>query len=177
MDTGKKNRMLKGRIGAVAVTGITIVAGALVTLSTAAAPAATAAATTAAGTTASAHHAASQSAEAASGCVTEQFSESADQNTYEQCVDWEQVLLNDLWYYQEQHPNHEVPTYLGVNQLLSVDGYYGPDTTSDVTYFQRSWNLRIDGITGPQTWGWLCHEDSLHGYTGAYWHDVGCGTL
>jgi peptidoglycan hydrolase-like protein with peptidoglycan-binding domain len=158
------------RTGSLAVSGIAIAAAGVLSLSTTAASAAT--------TTASAPSQATASqavAAAPSGCVTEQFS-IADESTYYACVADEQILLNDLWYYQEQHPNHEVPTYLGVNQLLTVDGSYGPDTTSDVRYFQTSWNLHIDGTTGKQTWGELCYQDWLHGYTGTYWHDAGCAT-
>jgi peptidoglycan hydrolase-like protein with peptidoglycan-binding domain len=165
--------MFKGKVRTLTVTGSTIVAAALLTLSTTGASAATSTAA------ASGHATAPLAAKAAadpSGCVTEQFS-IADQDTSLTCVAWEQVLLNDLWYYQEEHPNHEVPTYLGVNQLLTVDGYYGPDTTSDVTYFQQSWTLEVDGITGMQTWGELCSQDQLHGFTGTYWHDAGCATL
>jgi len=39
-----------------------------------------------------------------------------ESNTYQQCVRDEQILLNDLWYVGAAGPN----------QLLTVDGYYGP---------------------------------------------------
>ncbi len=35
---------------------------------------------------------------------------------------------------------------------LSMDGSYGPATTSAVYWFQRRYGLTYDGITGPQTW-------------------------
>jgi peptidoglycan hydrolase-like protein with peptidoglycan-binding domain len=86
-----------------------------------------------------------------------------DENTYEHCVRDEQVLLNDLWI-----------SHAGGNQLLTVDGYYGPHTASDVRAFQYQFDLIIDGITGDQTWGALCVEDEIEGFTGVYWHDAGC---
>lgn len=159
--------MLKGRIRTLTVTGITIVAAALLTLST---TAASAAATTAA---APGHVAAPRAAKAAadpSGCVTETF-DINDQYTYEQCVAWEQVLLNDIWSVQEK-----TGTYLGVNQQLATDGYYGPDTTSDVEAFQGSHRDTVDGWTGPMTWDSLCTAVVFLGFHGTYWHDAGCAT-
>jgi peptidoglycan hydrolase-like protein with peptidoglycan-binding domain len=105
------------------------------------------------------------SASAASGCVTETFGQS---NTYQQCVGDEQILLNDLWYAGDTG---------AVNQLLTVDGYYGSHTVSDVRSFQTAYLLTVDGVTGPQTWSKLCQIDRLYGFTGAYWHDAGCATL
>jgi peptidoglycan hydrolase-like protein with peptidoglycan-binding domain len=105
-------------------------------------------------------------ASAATLCVEQTFGES---NTYQQCVRDEQILLNDLWY----------SDVAGPNQLLTVDGYYGPHTFSDVEAFQTAYHgspyhLSVDGITGPLTWGVLCIVDAANGYTGAYWHDAGC---
>jgi peptidoglycan hydrolase-like protein with peptidoglycan-binding domain len=105
-------------------------------------------------------------ASAATPCVEGTFGES---NTYQQCVRDEQILLNDLW---DVHA-------AGPNQLLTVDGYYGPHTFSDVESFQTAYHgspyhLSVDGITGPLTWGVLCIEDAANGFTGAYWHDAGC---
>jgi peptidoglycan hydrolase-like protein with peptidoglycan-binding domain len=106
------------------------------------------------------------SASAATPCVEQTFGES---NTYQQCVLDEQVLLNDLWSVHAAGPN----------QLLTVDGYYGPHTLSDVKSFQTAYHgspyhLPVDGITHPLTWGVLCIEDAANGFTGAYWHDAGC---
>lgn len=106
------------------------------------------------------------SASAATLCVEQTFGES---NTYQQCVLDEQVLLNDLWSVHAAGPN----------QLLTVDGYYGPHTFSDVESFQTAYHgspyhLSVDGITGPLTWGVLCIEDANNGFTGAYWHNAGC---
>jgi zinc D-Ala-D-Ala carboxypeptidase len=104
------------------------------------------------------------SASAATGCVTRTFGES---NTYQQCVRDEQVMLNDLRYAHVGGPN----------QLLTVDGYYGAHTFSDVKSFQTVYSLRVDGITGPQTWRELCLIDSDNDFVGAYWHDAGCATI
>lgn len=154
--------MLNRKVRILAVPGITIVAAAMVTLSTTSASAAT---TT---VSASGHVSTPRAPEAAadaSGCVTEDFS-IADENTYEPCVVDEQILLNDI----------RIDGGGGPNQVLTVDGYYGPDTTSDVTSFQRFWHLSIDGITGPQTWSELCAVDKDLGFTGVYWHGAGCAT-
>ena len=166
--------MLKRRIRTLAATGITIVAAALVTLGTTGASAATTAASAPAHVTAPR---AAQAAAAPSGCVTENFSEAADEHFDVACVADAQVLFNDLWYYEEQHPNHEHPLYLGVNQLLATDGSYGPHTASVVGFFQTSWPpLKADHILGPKTWHQLCSVAWLHGYRGVYWHDAGCAT-
>jgi peptidoglycan hydrolase-like protein with peptidoglycan-binding domain len=135
---------VKRRIFALAA-GIMIAAGGLVALST---------------TTAS----------AATPCVDQEFG-IWDTNTYYTCVNYEQVLLNDL---------SRVPGGGAfVNQVLATDGYYGPLTTSDVEYFQSHSELGIsvDGITGPQTWMALCEWDWYYGWTGAYWQAVGCPNL
>jgi peptidoglycan hydrolase-like protein with peptidoglycan-binding domain len=142
--------MLKRRIRTLAVTGITIMAAGLITLSTTAA--ASAAPTTAA-----------TKAAASTACVYQTFS-IADQNTYETCVRDEQILLNDLY-------NAGVT---GPNQRLTVDGYYGNDTLVDVEWFQYYDYITDDGITGPVTWSVLCEQDWFFGFTGAYWHAVGC---
>jgi len=156
--------MLKQRIRTLAVTGIMTVAAALVTLTTTAAAAAPATAST------PAHVTAPRAAEAPSGCVTEVFTE-ADEPYYEQCVADEQILLNDIWETQEK-----TEIYLGVIEQLTVDGSYGPDTTSDVEAFQGFYGDGVDGETGPMTWGTLCSVDYNLGYHGTYWNDAGCAT-
>lgn len=151
--------MLKGRIHALAVTGITIVAAALLTPSTTAASAVT--------TTASAPgHVTAPRASTATACVFLDFG-IWDENTYLRCVRDEQILLNDLRY-------DHVP---GPNQLLKVDGYYGSHTTSDVKSFQTQYVLQIDGITGPMTWRMLCEVDEYYKFTGVYWYDAGCASI
>ena len=100
-------------------------------------------------------------ASAATACVYLDFGES---NTYQPCVRDEQVLLNDLWKAGRAGPN----------QLLTVDGYYGSHTVSDVKAFQTAYALTVDGITGPQTWDWLCLVDAEWGFTGTYYQAVGC---
>lgn len=99
---------------------------------------------------------------AASGCVTETFS-ILDQNTVLRCVKDEQVLLNNI------------RVGFGLQQL-TVDGLYGPHTTSDVRTFQADIPIKVDGITGPQTWWWLCDSNGANGFTGTFWHDAGCST-
>jgi peptidoglycan hydrolase-like protein with peptidoglycan-binding domain len=126
------------------------------------APTAASAATT---TAPAPHHVTVPRAADASGCVTETF-DISDEGTYEPCVADEQILLNDLWRYGDPGPD----------QLLTVDGYYGPDTTNDVISFQETWGIGVDGITGPQTWATLCEVDQAYGFTGTYWHDAGCAT-
>lgn len=41
------------------------------------------------------------------------------------------------------------------NNNLSLDGAYGPKTTSAVYSFQKKYRLAYDGITGKQTWSKL----------------------
>jgi peptidoglycan hydrolase-like protein with peptidoglycan-binding domain len=154
--------MLKRRIRTLAVTGITIVAAALVTLSTTAASAATTVAS------APGHVTAPQAAEAATGCVTIQFG-TWDENTYERCVRDEQILLNDLHYGLVDGMNRA--------PLLTVDGYYGPHTYGVVRFFQGQIDITQDGITGPQTWHALCDIAGNTGYQGVYWHDAGCPSI
>lgn len=38
---------------------------------------------------------------------------------------------------------------------LAIDGIFGPGTQSAVRAFQRKYNLDVDGVVGPQTWGKL----------------------
>lgn len=104
-------------------------------------------------------------ASAATACVNRTFSES---NTYQPCVVDEQVLLNDLRYARAPGPN----------QLLTVDGYYGPRTESDAAAFIEYWDeLDFDPTqTTPTTWWWLCvvaHDN--YGFHGTYWQNAGCG--
>lgn len=160
--------MLERRIRTLAVTGITIAGAALATLGTTAASAATTTASASGNVTAAR---AAQAAADPSGCVTETFTE-ADEPIYLPCVADAQILLNDIWYYQQAHPK----VYLGAGQLLTVDGSYGPHTALDVGSFQSRQKLTIDEKLGPQTWNQLCHVDWGLGYTGTYWHDAGCAT-
>lgn len=90
--------------------------------------------------------------------------------TYSRCVRDEQVLLNDLWY-------HGGTARGTVNQLLAADGDYGPDTASDVHYYNAATGQPGGDITTPYTWGSLCFDDELYGYTGTYWHDASCNLV
>lgn len=151
--------MLKRKIRALAVTGITLVAAALLTLGATAASAATA-------TASAPGHLTAPQAAAAAGCVTQTFG-IWDENTYERCVRDEQVLLNDLYY---------AGVAGATNGLIKVDGYYGNKTFWDVVVWQEFEHITIDGKTGPQTWDHLCVADWDLGFTGTYWHDAGCNT-
>jgi peptidoglycan hydrolase-like protein with peptidoglycan-binding domain len=150
--------MLQRKIPALAITGITIVAAVTVTFSATDASAATT-------MTSTPSHVTAALAANVSGCVTEVFS-TADENTFEACVDDEQVLLNDL---HSVNPGFASPA-------LTVDGQYGPATASVVTFFQGSFGITQDGITGPQTWKALCSADSQFGFKGTFWKDAGCPT-
>lgn len=155
--------MRKRRILTLAITGTAVATvAALVTLGT------TGASTT---TTTSAHLTA-KAAVAPSGCVTEIFTEYDEPDSLS-CVQDAQILLNDLWYYQTDHPG----VYLGTDQLLTVDGAYGPDTASDVGSFQAQWKLSLDHELGPKTWADLCYVDALHGYDGVYYRAAGCPSV
>ena len=147
--------MLKRKIRTLAVTGIAIVAPALLTLS----------GTASAATASALGHVTAPQAAAAAGCMTQTFG-IWDENTYERCVRDEQVLLNDLWY-----NDHHI-----TNRLLTVDGYYGHNTFNAVVSFQAFSHIREDGITGRDTWDPVCVDDWDLGYTGFYWHDAGCNT-
>jgi peptidoglycan hydrolase-like protein with peptidoglycan-binding domain len=136
--------MLKRRIGAMAA-GIMIATGGLVALSTAPASAST-------------------------PCVYQEFG-TWDAGTYETCVSYEQILLNDL----ARVPGGNEYT----NQVLSTDGYYGSHTQSDVEYFQAHSGLgtAVDGITGIDTWTALCEIDWSYQWWGTYWQAAGCAPI
>ncbi|HEU5226676.1 MAG TPA: peptidoglycan-binding protein [Ktedonobacteraceae bacterium] len=55
---------------------------------------------------------------------------------------------------------------------LTVDGNFGPATTTAVKNFQSSHNLSADGIAGPQTWNALVGVGGAQTFT---WPDVGQG--
>jgi len=102
---------------------------------------------------------------AASGCVIQNFT-TQDEGTFLKCVDDGQVLLNNLI----GNP------FLGNLQRLMVDGHYGPHTAADVLAFQKDVNIQQDSQLGPQTWWFLCRNNAINGFTGAFWHDAGCAT-
>jgi zinc D-Ala-D-Ala carboxypeptidase len=164
-DARPAGRRLAGRRPAVVLATLGLVGG--LSLAAGATSAANAAATRSAAATAASASAPVTGVRAAdsSGCVTEDFSE-ADEGIYEVCVRDEQILLNNLW-------NGYVLSNL---QEISVDGYYGPQTEADVLMFQADAGISRDGITGPQTWWWLCHINATHGFQGVYWHGAGCAT-
>ncbi len=41
------------------------------------------------------------------------------------------------------------------DEVLVVDGAYGPSTTERVRTFQESWGLSLDGMAGSETWSFL----------------------
>ena len=104
------------------------------------------------------------SASAATSCVSQDFSEAADSGVSLQCVKDIQGLLNGL----RQH------NFKGPNQILTVDGYYGSHTDSDVRAFQSYWALGVDGITGPKTWDALCAFTYQTIGSTSYWSNAGC---
>lgn len=109
---------------------------------------------------------------AASGCVTETFT-TADAGTFLTCVKDAQVLLNNI----RNDLSPALPD-------ITVDGFYGNQTFNDVEQFQedvdllhlRAPVLAVDGKLGPQTWWWLCDENSIFKFQGTFWHDAGCAT-
>ena len=40
----------------------------------------------------------------------------------------------------------------GVKPMLDIDGEFGHKTTTNVLKFQKSMNIQVDGIVGPETW-------------------------
>ena len=44
----------------------------------------------------------------------------------------------------------------GIAYVGSADGYYGSNTYNAVKSFQNHASLYPDGVTGPQTWRWVC---------------------
>jgi peptidoglycan hydrolase-like protein with peptidoglycan-binding domain len=57
-----------------------------------------------------------------------------------QTVEWAQYLLVNL------------TDFLTYRQ---IDGIFGPQTTTAMEQFQRSWSLTADGVVGPATWAAL----------------------
>ena len=103
-------------------------------------------------------------ASAATPCVDQTF-DYLDVNLRLGCVVDEQVLLNNL-------RNRGIA---GPNQLLAVDGQYGPHTSDDVAGFNSVWTLNgWSGETNPQTWRALCAVNYRYGFHGVYWAGAGC---
>lgn len=51
---------------------------------------------------------------------------------------------------------YQLQTFLSMDgSSLAIDGIFGPGTQSAVRAFQKRYNLDVDGIVGPQTWGKL----------------------
>jgi hypothetical protein len=121
-----------------------------------------------AGCTSGAKHAAAGKATAGTEgteCAYKTFGQS---NAYQSCVYDLQVLLNDLWY-------RGLP---GPSQGLATDGYYGPETGSDVASFNA---VNVHPSPGnsatPSTWHSLCLQDYEHGFRGAQWNAAGCASV
>lgn len=92
-------------------------------------------------------------------CVQQVFS-IANEGTSLSCVADEQVLLNNV-----------------IHSGLAADGRYGPLTQSAVYTFQYDQKILQDGITGPQTWGYLCAVNLDSGFYGHFWMNAGCPSL
>lgn len=43
---------------------------------------------------------------------------------------------------------------------LAVDGSFGPGTETGVKTVQTKGGLKVDGVVGPQTWGYLCSQNT-----------------
>ena len=50
---------------------------------------------------------------------------------------------------------------------LAVDGIFGKKTQAAVRDYQKRYNLKLDGIVGPETWGSLLGQNDSGGYTGS----------
>ena len=57
-----------------------------------------------------------------------------------------------------------------VSPKLSTDGIFGSKTKYGVQQFQRSYLLTADGVVGPHTWGALCRQGVVAGYTSAAYY-------
>jgi hypothetical protein len=159
-------QMLNRKIRHLAVTGITIVSATALTAlgATSASAAPTVAATPG-------HVTAPKPVIQIKPCVFQTFGPS---NTYQECVADLQVLLNDLWYIHYRGPEGR----LGPNQLLATDGYYGPDTASDVASVNANWLGSVGGDEAtPDTWSVVCGADKISGFRGVYWHNASCPNM
>jgi peptidoglycan hydrolase-like protein with peptidoglycan-binding domain len=58
------------------------------------------------------------------------------------------------WVRELQYALNQYPYYVS-GPYLSIDGDFGPKTRAGVMDFQSYYNLQVDGIVGPQTWGAL----------------------
>jgi len=98
-------------------------------------------------------------------CISRTFRQS---DTYQSCVYDLQVLLDELW-------ARGLP---GPSRRLAADGYYGPDTESDVSSYNAA-NIRPSPglVATPGTWHSLCLQDYEHGFRGVYWNDAGCAFI
>lgn len=118
-------------------------------------------------------------------CAYQTFNKS---NTFNQCVQDEQVLLNDLrnaaTVNHLKDGNHIV--YNG-DRILTTDGIYGNNTWSDVYAFNLAWSFgttKSGTTTGSPyepfsvltTWYFLCHEMRAAGLSGGstYYVRAGC---
>lgn len=55
----------------------------------------------------------------------------------------------------------------GAQPKLAIDGIFGPLTNKAVLEFQRSREILVDGIVGPQTWRWLRRDERGRASPGA----------
>lgn len=114
---------------------------------------------------------------ASAACIDYQYGYSS---TVKTCVKYIQVLSNNVY------ANNAAT--LGGQRILTVDGKYGPNTTSAILNLQRhsyvtNMNgtlipLRTDGLTGKQTWAVLCSGfNNLGIYSPDYYamQNAGCG--
>lgn len=81
------------------------------------------------------------------------------------CVaDIQQMLNDQIWLAFDSG-------YRGT--YISVSGWFGPITASQVRYFQWKYRLGVDGVAGPRTWRSLCMAAWDSGDTTSY-YGAGC---
>jgi len=114
-----------------------------------------------------------QAEAAATVCASNTYSYSLTTKT---CVVYLQKLLNEAYAFDTKY----LGGVLGPKRVLDTDGKYGALTQSAVTNLQKHIILfkvangpfthaKVDGVTGVQTWMYLCD-----GPVSSVWYDAGC---
>jgi hypothetical protein len=114
-----------------------------------------------------------QAEAAATVCASNTYSYSLTTKT---CVVYLQKLLNAAYAFDTKYTGG----VLGPKRVLDADGKYGTLTQSAVTNLQKHIILfkvangsfthaKVDGVTGVQTWMYLCDSP-----VSSVWYDAGC---